>query len=38
LEVDADKVWGKVNAIPRRADVTDLAEVHEQLIVELYSK
>ncbi len=38
LEVDPDKVWGKVNAIPRRADVTDLAEVQEQLIVELYSK
>jgi small subunit ribosomal protein S4 len=38
LEVDADKVWGKVNAIPRRADLPDLAEVQEQLIVELYSK
>ena len=38
LEVDPDKIWGKVNAIPRRADVTDLAEVQEQLIVELYSK
>ena len=38
LEVDPDKVWGKVNAIPRRADVADLAEVQEQLIVELYSK
>lgn len=38
LEVDPDKVWGKVNGIPRRADVTDLAEVQEQLIVELYSK
>jgi small subunit ribosomal protein S4 len=38
LEVDPDKVWGKVKAIPRRADVTDLAEVQEQLIVELYSK
>jgi small subunit ribosomal protein S4 len=38
LEVDPDKVWGKVNAIPRRADLPDLAEVQEQLIVELYSK
>jgi len=38
LEVDPDKIWGKVNAIPRRADVMDLAEVQEQLIVELYSK
>lgn len=38
LEVDADKVWGKVKAIPRRNDVSDLADVQEQLIVELYSK
>lgn len=38
LEVDPDKVWGKVKAIPRRNDVADLAEVQEQLIVELYSK
>ena len=38
LEVDADRMWGKVKALPRRADITDLAEVQEQLIVELYSK
>lgn len=38
LEVDPDSMKGTVKAIPRRADVTDIAEVNEQLIVELYSK
>jgi small subunit ribosomal protein S4 len=38
LEVDADAMTGKVNAIPGRADVTDLSEIKEQLIVELYSR
>ena len=38
LEVDPDKMRGKVQAIPRRSDVTDLADIKEQLIVELYSK
>ncbi len=38
LEVDPDKIWGKVKAIPRRSDIFDLADVQEQLIVELYSK
>ncbi len=38
LEVDPDKLWGRVKAIPRRSDITDLADVQEQLIVELYSK
>lgn len=38
LEVDPDKIWGKVKAIPRRSDISDLADVQEQLIVELYSK
>ena len=38
LEVDADRVWGKVKALPRRNDITDLADINEQLIVELYSK
>jgi ribosomal protein S4 len=27
-----------VRAVPRRADIPDLADVNEQLIVELYSK
>ena len=38
LEVDPDRVCGTVKAIPRRNDITDLADVNEQLIVELYSK
>ncbi len=38
LEVDPDRLWGKVKMIPRRSDVTDLANINEQLIVELYSK
>lgn len=38
LTVDPDKVLGQVKAIPRRNDVTDIADVNEQLIVELYSK
>jgi small subunit ribosomal protein S4 len=38
LEVDPDKMAGTVKAIPRRSEVTDLADIREQLIVELYSK
>jgi small subunit ribosomal protein S4 len=38
LEIDPDKMVGKVIAIPRRNDLTDLGDVKEQLIVELYSK
>jgi small subunit ribosomal protein S4 len=38
LEVDPDKMTGIVKAIPRRNEVTDLADIREQLIVELYSK
>jgi small subunit ribosomal protein S4 len=38
LEVDADKLFGRVKAIPRRSDIADMADVKEQLIVELYSK
>jgi len=38
LEVDPDRLWGKVRGVPRRADIPDLADIREQLIVELYSK
>jgi small subunit ribosomal protein S4 len=38
LDVDPDSLSGTVKAIPRRSDVTDIAEVNEQLIVELYSR
>ena len=38
LEVDADNCKGIIRQVPRRSDVTDLADINEQLIVELYSK
>jgi small subunit ribosomal protein S4 len=38
LEIDADTMSGKVLSLPRRNDLTDLADIKEQLIVELYSK
>lgn len=38
LELDPDRMVGKVRAIPRRSEVSDLADIREQLIVELYSK
>lgn len=38
LEVNPDTMVGYLRALPRRADVTDLADIKEQLVVELYSK
>jgi len=38
LEVDPDVMKGKILAIPRRTEITDLTDIREQLIVELYSK
>jgi len=38
LEVDPDAIKGTVKAIPEKKDITDLADIREQLIVELYSK
>lgn len=38
LEVDADNMSGRVVVVPRRNDLTDLADIKEQQIVELYSK
>lgn len=38
ITVDADALKGTFVSIPRRADVTDLADIKEQLVVELYSK
>ena len=38
LEVDPDAMSGTIRAIPRRSDVTDIADVKEQLVVELYSR
>lgn len=38
LQVDPDGLRGKLCAYPRRQDITDMADVREQLVVELYSK
>jgi small subunit ribosomal protein S4 len=38
LQLDPDKLQGKILALPRRSDVTELSDVKEQLIVELYSR
>ena len=38
LEVDPDNMYGILKTIPSRNDVIDLADIKEQLIVELYSK
>jgi small subunit ribosomal protein S4 len=38
LQMDPDALKGKFLAIPRRSDITDLADIKEQMIVELYSK
>ena len=36
--VDPDNMYGTIKTIPGRNDVIDLADIKEQLIVELYSK
>jgi len=38
LSLDPDAMKGTFMAIPRRSDITDLADVKEQMVVELYSK
>jgi small subunit ribosomal protein S4 len=38
LQLDPDAMKGKFLANPRRGDITDLADIKEQMIVELYSK
>lgn len=38
VTVDPDSMKGTVKALPLRSDVTDLADLNEQLIVELYSR
>lgn len=38
LELDPDAMKGTIKGIPSRTDITELAHVKEQLIVELYSK
>jgi small subunit ribosomal protein S4 len=38
LQLDPDTMKGTFLAAPRRSDITDLADIKEQMIVELYSK
>lgn len=38
LEVDPDNMRGKIRSLPKRSDLTDLTDIKEQLIVELYSR
>lgn len=38
LKLDPDTMKGKFLTIPRRSDITDLADIKEQMIVEFYSK
>jgi small subunit ribosomal protein S4 len=38
ISVDPDNMTGQMLALPRRSDMTDLADMNEQLVVELYSK
>jgi small subunit ribosomal protein S4 len=38
LQLDPDAMKGTFMAVPRRNDITDLADIKEQMIVELYSK
>jgi small subunit ribosomal protein S4 len=38
LHLDPDGMKGKFLAVPRRSEITDLGDIKEQMIVELYSK
>jgi small subunit ribosomal protein S4 len=38
LQLDPDAMKGVFLTAPRRSDITDLADIKEQMIVELYSK
>jgi small subunit ribosomal protein S4 len=38
LDVDPDKMKGVVKSLPQRNEITDLADIKEQLVVELYSR
>ncbi len=38
LNVDPDKMKGVIKSLPQRNEITDLADIKEQLIVELYSR
>lgn len=38
LQMDPDAMKGTFLAVPRRSDITDMADIKEQMVVELYSK
>jgi small subunit ribosomal protein S4 len=38
ITINVDEQRGTFDSIPRRSDITDLADIKEQLVVELYSK
>lgn len=38
ISIDVDAAKGVYNSVPRRAEIVDLADVKEQLVVELYSR
>ena len=38
MDVDVDNASGEFKQLPRRNEITDLSEINEQLVVELYSK
>ncbi|HOX92448.1 MAG TPA: 30S ribosomal protein S4 [Spirochaetales bacterium] len=38
LSLDVDKVEGRFAMVPQRQDIVDMADIREQLVVELYSK
>jgi small subunit ribosomal protein S4 len=38
LSLDPDEMKGTFLAVPRRSDISDLADIREQMIVEYYSK
>ena len=38
IEINPDEMVGRLVAYPHRQDITDMADIREQLVVELYSK
>lgn len=38
VEINPDAMSGRLAAYPHRQDITDMADIREQLVVELYSK
>jgi len=38
LSLDPDTMKGSFLAVPRRSDVSEVADIKEQLVVELYSR